>query len=221
MALAANALTSLARVLDELGLTSDAGAQDARLERYIDAESQRAASFCNRVFQREDAIAETHAPRGGVFLHLRRTPVVAVTSVTVNGGTLQSTDYTLRETAPGFNGKLYRSGGWGWPAHSRAGITYGPIPGTEEGTVVVTYNGGWVTRPQSDSGGDFEGEAVTLPTDLEDAIVQMVATRWKSRDRDRSITEHVYENQTVKFGGVPIPPEAVAVLKGYRRIVVA
>lgn len=215
MALATNALTTVAVMLDELGLTSDSGAQDARLERYINAASALIERYCDRLFYRSDAIVEEHPPGGWTTIRLRRVPAITITTVTINDGEIGSDDYELRDVRPGVPGQLYRPAGWPWSASTMPGITGGPVAGTEKQTVEVTYDGGWVTPRQV---ADAEFATRTLPHDLEDACVQLVTTRWKGRGRDRAIVAQGLENQSMTFGGIPIPIEILGVLDGYALI---
>lgn len=217
MALNSNALCTLATALDELKLSSDSGAQDARVERYINAASSLIARICNRRFERADAITENLIGRGTPFLFVERVPVLSITSVVLDGSTLAATDYELREVSPGVDGKLFRRSGWPAKGAAMVGPTFGELPGYEAENVVLTYSGGWVTAPQAATGGAFDGETVTLPADLEDACVMLAATRWQSRGRDRSVSAQQNENAGYTFGGVPVPPEVMAILDGYRR----
>ncbi len=216
MTLAANALTTLATVLDELSLTTDGGVVDARLERYINAASDLIERYCGRTFQREDAIAELVAPKGGAFLLLERTPVLSIASIMDDGTTIDAAEYELRDADVG---NVYRAAGWPSTARSRGGLTSSPVPGSEERTLTVTYSAGYVTPAQAaDADGDFFEATRTLPYDLEDACVQMVTTRWLARGVDLRLRQKAYENATMTFGGTPIPPEIMGVLDSYARI---
>jgi len=217
VAVASNALTTLATVLDELKLTSDGAAQDARAERYIDAASAFLARECDRIFERADAISEKKAGYGYNEIILSRRPVVAVTSVTVNGAALSSSDYELRDIASGIPGVLYRAGGWSWSAESLRAISSPALPGSEDREITVVYNGGWVT-PQQNADGLFSGAARTLPADIEDACVLLVASRWRGRGTDYRARSRTYEGQQLTFGGVPVPHEVEGVIAQYRMI---
>lgn len=211
MTVAANALTTLATVLDELGLASDSGAQDARLERYINAASDFVASYCDRTFHRTDSIAESGRGYGQTLLRLSRRPVVSIASVAING--TATTDYTLEDAARGL---LYRSTGWPWQPARMPSLSFSVVPGTEAPDVVVTYNGGFVT-PAQVAAGTFATR--TLPYDLEDAVVQLVMTRWRNRGRDMRVVAESYGEGGFTFGGSAIPIEILGILDGYAEIV--
>jgi hypothetical protein len=208
-----NALTTLAIVLDELGIAGDGGAQDTRLVRYINAASDFAAGYCGRTFHRAEVV-ETAAPRGGVYLLLARTPIVSIVSIFDGGVELDAGSYEIRDA---FAGIVHRSSGWRWPAARRATITYPAVPGTEDASIEATYVGGYATPAQVAEGGAYAGEAVTVPSDLEDAVVQLVVSRWKGRTRDRRIASESYSHAAFTYLGEPVPPEVRATLDRYAR----
>lgn len=209
--LASNALTTLATVLDELGLVSDSGgAQDMRFERYINAASAFCARFCDRTFERATGIVERAKGFGGTHLIVSRTPIVTVTSIALDGDAFDTDTYAVHDAEAGI---LYRAAGWPNTAPRLPGITQPYAPGMEERSIVVTYDGGYVTPAQVGTR--------TLPWDLEDVVVQMVTSRWRGRGNDIRIRQETHEAKSYTFGGVPIPPEQLAVLAHYARIPVA
>lgn len=214
MTLAASALTTLATVLDELGLTPDAGKQDARLERYITAVSSRVESYCNRSFFKETAKAEQVGGFGSFYLTVSKRPLLAITSITFDGSTINSDDYEI--DGDGSAGLIRGDGGFVWTAGQIQNITTTPIPGSEKKLFTVTYDGGYQTPTQ--------GAPITLPGDLEDAVVEMVTARWLGKARDRTVkSEKILkwgatyaDNTDADSGG--IPASIVQVLKQYREI---
>lgn len=213
MAVASNALVTLTTVLDELGLTSDGGTQDARLERYINSASAAIASYCNRVFQYEAGIVEKVAGYGSPRLYLSRTPILSISSITLDGSTLNSSDYELDDSAQ----YLYREDGWIWTASVQSAVRPQKIPFTEDKDFTVTYTGGYITQQQDD---DAVGTR-TLPYDIEDAALQMVTDRWRSQGRDRSIKAEKLGDASITYGSWELSPEVVSVLKNYKRPVSA
>lgn len=215
MALPASALTTLATVLDELGLATDGGVQDARLERYIRAASAFVARKCSRAFERVDGIVEDRAGFGLTRLYLDRTPILTVTTLKVNDVALAVTDYELRN-AGDERSHLFRSSGWVWSAARYPGITQSPAPGQEKRAIEVTYSGGYVT-PQQVVLGAFATR--TLPDDLEDAVIELVTMRWRRRGTSTQKRQEAGQNASWAFGGDPVPPEIRDVIEGYARIV--
>ncbi len=120
------ALTTLATVKDEIGITDDAA--DARLQRWIDEASERIETYLGRVLAGE-TVRETFRLRGAPgCLRLARRPVAAVASIDVDGATLANDQYEIDATA----GLLYSIGG---DQRTRwAGCT-----------VAVTYTAGYVS----------------------------------------------------------------------------
>lgn len=215
MAVAANALTTLATVLDELGLEQDSGVKDTRLERYINAASDFVASFCGRTFQRADNIAEKVRGRGGTLIQVSRRPIITIDSITVDLATVAATDYHVDNAGRGL---IFRSTGWPWEPARMPGLSYAPIPGTEEPTIIVTYDGGFVTPAQADQG-LFSAAPRTLPYDLEDVVIQLAVSRWKLRGRDVRVVAESYDSGGgFTFGGAPVAPEILAVLDNYTDI---
>src|SRR4051812_21738727 len=118
-ALKANALVTLADALDELGLTSDAGVVDRRVTRYINAASQAIESYCTRKFYREILTAERYPAAGGPRLVLNRTPVLTLTSITIDSTVFDATDYTLEDVN---SGVVYMRSKLPWQGMRRWGI---------------------------------------------------------------------------------------------------
>lgn len=216
--LQANALTTLAVVEDELGLASDAGVVDTRLNRYINAASDFLARECNRVFERNDAVVEHLRGFGGTELRPRtRLPILALTSVVVDGTAVDLADDVI---VADDGESIIRRSGWPWTAAWAAGNTR-RAAGSEYPDIVVTFKGGFVTRPQADVAplaGAFTGQPVTLPGDLEDACIQLAVSRWRGRGNDVRVRSDAGQNQSRTFGGEPVPPEIEGVIAHYRRI---
>ena len=102
------ALTSLATANDELGLTSDAGAVDARVERYILQVSEACAKYCERNFRKESrAIRLRGSQTRRLVLPAR--PLVSIASIVVDGTTLAAADYSIEDAEAGL---VFREGGW-------------------------------------------------------------------------------------------------------------
>lgn len=225
VSLAANALTTLDRVLLELDLTSDGDKRDSLLHAYINSASSWLARTCGRTFHRQGggsgagaaAIVEKIAGMGTARLRVARPPIVGnPTTVKISGTALTITDdYTVDDAELGW---LYRSSGWPWSAKNAGGLDQGPLRGSESKDIEVTYNGGFVTRPQNAVGGVFAGVAITLPDDLEDACIELVVSRWKRKGEDVRVRARSFESSGYTFGGTPVSPEVAAVVANYALI---
>lgn len=215
MALGADALTTVAVLLDEVAAAANA-TTTARAERYIEAASAFAASVCNRSFARADVVDEQHRGMGTPFIFLRRTPIVTVTEVTIDEAVADASTYRI-EAVGGVPQALFRKIGWPSSAAFGTPVDFEPIAGTQGADIAVTYSGGWVT-PQQAADGAFSGAPRTLPADLEDAVVQLATSRWRGKGVDVRVRSQGNEASAVTFGGEPVPPEVLAILRRYQRI---
>lgn len=209
MALSSDALTTVATVLDELDVADDGGAVRARVERYINLASAWAARICGRTFVYGAAVVERHRGMGTVRLHLGR-PIVSITSIVVDGTTLDADSYLVEDATAGV---VFREAGFPWTAQAQPGPSYHLVPGSEEPSIVVTYAGGWVSPAHATN-----VLPRTLPYDLEDAVVELVVSRWRRRGQDVRVRSSGFESSSYTFGGEPVPPEVMAALGPYMRI---
>lgn len=217
MALPANALTTLATVYDELTgdvATDNGGPIDLRLERYIRGASALVRQVCGRDFEFAQAVVEKAAGYGFTFLYARRFPIVTLTQVKVNDGVLDASSYELRDAGTE-RSKVYRAAGWYWSASTAPTPEPLPVPGTEKRNIELTYDGGYVT-PQQVFLGTFPTR--TLPDDLEDAVVELVVSRWRGRGVDKRAVQESGQNKSITWGGLAVPPSVQAVIEAYAQI---
>lgn len=133
-------LTSLAAVkarlvaTDPIAVGSDI---DGVLGQMIRAASGAIARHCNRTFERETYV-ETLPGYGSARLMLSRTPIVAVSSVSLNGDPI--TDYVVDDANAGL---LYRDAGWDWTVGVQWGLDARFIPRSESPEFSVTYTAGF------------------------------------------------------------------------------
>jgi hypothetical protein len=189
----ARALTTPARVVDELG---DVGRTDAQLTILISRATAVLERWCGRVFARE-TVDETWFTTSLREVFLERAPVASITSVTLGPATNPTTvdaaqyevtdpsagrvrfelfdiglppDVRLSEMAYGYAGAVSDPGG---------GRIYGYRRPLEQ-RVVARYTGGWVT-PAWPSG------TIDLPDDLEGAAILLVRTMLGRQDREADV----------------------------------
>jgi hypothetical protein len=105
-------LIALADLKAILGITD--GANDALLGNIIQRGSDAIVRFCNRVFAQR-TVAETLPGPGGQLLKLKFAPIVTLTSITLDGETVDSDSYTLTEPEAGM---VYREAGWSYTGHA-------------------------------------------------------------------------------------------------------
>lgn len=185
-------LTTLAYARDMFGFTDTSN--DAKLIKRIRGASQRIRNKCNRHtatgFQSGTYTEEHDTPQAGELV-LHESPVTAISSVVERRAgatvrTLASTEYEI--TSDGKRLRLYGSAGAWWA--SGYGASYGSRYGRTVGmlshditrfphdTLRVTYTGGY-TR---------------VPPDLEDICLELVAQKWASMRRDRTMQSETLGN---------------------------
>jgi hypothetical protein len=168
----ATALTTLATVKDELGITDSS--QDARLTRLIAQASSAIEEYCDRLFGVQ-VVDETLSWNERARLVLSVAPIVEISSVTFDGTALDAAEWELESRGAGL-------------IFLRSGIGFGRVlvsnevhvPGItrdargEEGRKLwtVRYTGGWWLPSMSGS----PTVEPLLPSDLEAACIDLVRT---------------------------------------------
>jgi hypothetical protein len=189
------ALTTLATVRDEIGITDDAA--DARLERWIDEASERIETYLARVLAAE-TVRETFRLTGAPgCLGLARRPVTAITSIDADGVTLASDQYEI---------------------DAAAGLLY-PISGDRRvrwsaSTVIVTYTAGYMS---------VEALPRPIETACIDLLRHRWAARdrdpmLRSLAIPGVVTEQYWVGATGDDGAMP--PEIAALLDPFRTVTV-
>jgi hypothetical protein len=215
MAVAAYALTTLAQAKTELGVV--VSTHDAVIERLIDTVSSAAAEFCERTLHYQTGIAERVAGYGGQLLYVSRTPIISITSIELlpsslsvagTGTTYAATSYTVRNANAGI---IFRQDGWQWTANFAERLTSAPLrPGTEDTRFLVTYAGGYVTRPQ--------GGSVNLPPDIEQAVLWGIANLWRHRGREIHAQVETEDAATIEWKSMVLPKASRDLLMPYKRV---
>ena len=212
MTLASSALTTVATVLDELDLEGADRKVRARIERYITSASSLVAVILGNGRTRqlhEAAVTVAVAGMGHPILILPHTPIVSVAEVLIDDEAVDADEYEIHNAEAGF---LFRVDGT-WPASMliRGGTVGARAPGTERKNIEVTYTAGWKTPAQAGT--------QTLPTAIEDAVVELVVSRWRRRGKDlRVVGETLAGGSSYTYGGAAVPPEVMAALGPYVRI---
>lgn len=219
MTLRANALVTIDTVRDELGLASDY-AQDARLVRYVNGVSDEIERYCNRKFSAAAAEVETLAPDAfGVRVFVERYPLTTLTSVVDGNGAAM--DVALLDVERE-SGAIVSLTGFARRYGRRHFISRDITPADDVAHIVVTYAGGYVTRHQSETAGSgFTGQPITLPSDIEDAALEAVVSRYLSRARDRNVASEGNLSASISYkAGVEdtrLPLAVTMTLDRYRR----
>lgn len=189
-------LIALADLKAVLGITDSAN--DTLLGNIIQRGSDAIARFCNRVFAQR-AVQETLPGPGGQLLKLKFAPITALTSIALDGETVDSTAYTITEPDAGI---VFCESGWAYTGHK---YSY---------TAIYTHG---YNLP------DMAG-ADTLPHDIQQAALELCKGMWLGRQRDPSVTmESVPDVYTVQYGqgknGVAVgalPPNVQELLLPYK-----
>lgn len=211
MALAANALTTVAALESLIGITP--GSATARCEQVINASSEAIENYCGRKFGRVVGQVDNRAGYDNDRLYLSRNPVESVASVTFDGSAVDASSYTLF----GEEGYLYRRLGWGSTARWPSMIAPMPLPGTEEKVIAVTYTGGYALASANRTPGTYP-----QPYDLEEACLSLALYRFRQSPKNPAVAAEQAGNASRTFGSkgtLPGMPDYVTEqLQPYMRI---
>lgn len=242
MALSIHALTTWETMQAELGLS---GTSDQTvIERLINAASEEIERVAQRHFEYVAGHAERVAGHGTNLLIVSHAPIRSVAAIDyIDGAGLvshsyASTEYAIHDAKAGLvawtGGTDVLRGnvsGWPWTADAAGDTIRGePLPGSERKALRVVYDGGWVTPEQARAN---TGMARDLPYDLEQACIIAVASWWKRRGSDVTVSNHSSaQGSSVTYrapaegnsviGTIPsgmLPLEAAQIAQRYRRVV--
>ena len=223
MTLTVNALTTLALVNTELGLTADGGVIDARVERIIESISSQISKYCGvPSFHNETARVDKVKSYGGTKLFAPKRPVNSIASIIYDPDdsavTVSSDNYSIDSAAKGV---VYSAMGWLWTTVGRQRITFTPVAGAEQRLYQITYDCGFVTQNQKDLDALL---TKTIPLDLEDAATLMAASRYLRSSRDPSIKSEKLLSWSASYGSTGsnnnagIPDDIAGMLSNYRAV---
>jgi hypothetical protein len=166
-------LITLADLKALLGITD--GANDALLGQIIQRGSDAIARFCNRVFAQRTVIETLPGP-GGQLLKLKFSPIVTLTSIALDGETVDADTYTLTEPDAGI---VFCESYWAYTGHKYS--------------YAATYSHGY-NLP------DMAGTD-TLPYDIQQATLELCKGMWLGRQRDPAVSmESIPDVYTVQYG---------------------
>lgn len=207
--IASNALTTLATVAEEIGYTVG-GTSDDYLKRLINSYSQAIENYCNRKFGRTAVTDEKVAGKGTRRLLVDYYPVdtTETTTVTHDDGAVSSDAYEWEDG--GEWGSLFNLYGvWNWDTLAQYGISQGPAAGYERALYKVSYTGGYYL-PASASR--------DLPYDIEDVCIQMVATAYRNKGKNRYIASEKILSASVSYRDASKwPSDWTMILDSYKR----
>ena len=169
------AILNVDDILQELGATED---DYLKVERLLNAASDRLERFCNTKFKKRSAITLTLNGNGQALLDLGA-PILSVTSVTIEDQVVPATDYKVLAT----RGQLYYENTWPIGVQNivvACSLGYDPVPHpiTEACMFLVRE---WFERPsteyQSEKIGDYSytrSDRVRRPLEDQDPDLPMV-----------------------------------------------
>lgn len=199
-------LTVKATVKTELGISGNG--DDALIDVLISQASAVIRAACNREFARE-TVQETLKASGKSLLMMTRTPIISVTSIALDGVTVDSSDYSVDEPGAGL---IFSSCGWQETAKKLSGIGQLPVGNSRAYLYTVIYVAGYILPGMSGTR--------DLPADIERACIDLVKAYYLGRDRDPTIeSESVPDVGSVKYNvsEVGIPPHVDMILSRWRR----
>lgn len=180
VAAAATDLTILATVKTELNISGSG--DDTFLNTLIDQASAFIRKYTGRIFERQ-TLTETLPGTGFVDLYPTRTPIVSITSITLNGTLLSSDEYTLNDADMG---QIIRHDDADvpsavvWPFSSRpsSGLSQHIQWGSFANNISIVYVAGFLLPGEDNR---------TLPEDLERACIELVKMFFEKRSSDPSV----------------------------------
>ena len=208
-------LTKLSTVKAELGIAVSDTHVDAVLMRLIAAASSAAATFVGRELHYAVVTDERVRGYSTSRLRLARTPIVGtVTSIGIDGSTVDSTDYHIANAKAGI---VYRASGFSSTAPYRGGLAAPDLAaGEEEDAFLVTYAGGWVTPIQDGTG--TPALVRSLPAEIEEAVILAVVQAYRRRGKHQGLATESEDKTEVQWGGLFLPGPSKALLRQYKRI---
>lgn len=181
-------LTTVERVKQFLPLSSSNTTDDQLLARLVAAASAVVSQYCGRTFTTASHV-ETRDGTGATALVCRQAPITAVTSLTIGGQPL------ALSTQPGQRGYYVSDPITGVIALEGATFTRG------RGNVVLTYTAGFATTP----------------ADVEQAVIDLIALKYRGRDRVGLVSKGIQGETTAFFVGA-LPADVRQVLDQHRRV---
>lgn len=207
-------LTTVAKVKAMLGIAVSDTSKDETLDDMIQAASDFAVRYCNRIFAKQ-TVKESLVGKGRPDLMVSITPILTLTKVEFDE--IEVDDCVILDKEAGF---IQRRSGFRSTEFLSNDFDLAPSSFGEK-RWHVTYEGGYVLPGWGES-----GETRTLPYDIERAIQSMVKVSYKNQLLDGSMKSYKIGDTAITWersltdgnlGGL-VPPDALAVLRYYQRI---
>ncbi|MEN6325793.1 MAG: hypothetical protein ABFD18_06265 [Syntrophomonas sp.] len=193
MSLSQHALTTVDAVKEYLKIAINDTDYDKTIERQINAISEAIENYCIRHFEKAE-YTEKYSGNDKDYLRLNQYPVNLITYIKVLDTEIDSTLYDyLNDSGILYNQDI-------WPSGKR--------------NIEVNYDAGYVLPK------DEDGEiSRTLPYDLEDACIEMVAAKFNQRQEEAAgKLSRTQEEYNVRYEK-DIPAHIRQVLDRYRKVI--
>ena len=192
---------SLCALADVQNYTGETSANlTALITTLIGNASAMIESICSRTFE-QTAYTETRNGNGAPILFMRQGPISAVSSVQIDGVAIPAAPDTTSYGYVFDDRRLYLRGNPGISART-TGVPGGYPVGFSRGVqnIVVGYTAGYAT----------------IPDDLNQACVELVADMLAKRKRIDLKTQALGQNDTVSYNLVDVPPRVKTLIRPYR-----
>jgi hypothetical protein len=180
--------------------------KDRFIERYINSVSDSVSKYCNRKFI-ADTYSEFYKGSGRQRLILNQYPVNAITSVKVDSAALTAgTDYVTSDATYLERGIIFKENGWTWYGYltGLVGELTAPVD-----NIGVVYSAGYTLGPEASR---------SLPYDLEDAIVSMVADLYgEQQDGTVGLKRLTQGKLSYEWDANPLIQQYASVLDAYKK----
>lgn len=203
--MAAQDLSLLATLKSWLPINSSTTTDDATLSRLLTAVSQDFQRATNRPDILQASYTEARQGDGSSRMIAFHWPIVSITSLTVAGLTVPlSADkiaagyYIDQDIDPERIWNIYLNG----------------YSFTDGAPVVLAYEAGYV---QPGTGGTLSPGQVPLPGDVEQAVLDWCAYRYKERPNVAASSRRSTEGESVATEMIDAPPNVLQVIERYRR----
>lgn len=214
-------LASLADVKDAIGITDNQ--YDETLTRFITRASRRIETHVGRslAVQRYQTVLPAY---GRKRLMLSAYPVRAILRMFDGTDTGEATAYTATDYHLNTEvGSIERDEGWSWTLQTKPDVIPFPEPGQEYGQYLVEFSAGYILPAGKDSGSTWDGTTSTgptIPSDIEDACIQLVKSQWHSRKREDGLVSKTVGDLSLTWESQKgeLPDSVMAMLAPYRSV---
>lgn len=209
------AFALLADLKTDLGISGSS--LDSTLERRILAASELIEKWCGRSFRYQAGRVENVKGEGWPTISLSKRPIVSIASIVVDGYTIPSDAYSIRDAD---RGSVYRADGWAWTASLLGSASPERVTGTEEAAFVVTYTAGYALPNDTDQ------SPAALPSSIVEACLLWATELHRAAGSRGDVVQEQVGDASIAYavnsieerrGGQP-SPAVTRLLSGYRVI---